>query len=1333
MNGQLNADLPKESDSQRIGRMAGKCFEANSPNAWASTATAGDCDFGYDYQVQVIDKGLAKDVFRMQLKGTEAPKLNANGSAYSVTIKISTANYYARATEPVLLVLCDLSIDPNIPKNCPLYFLWIQDELRKLREEATRDGQQSVTLHVPKANKLEDATDLSADIERYRTLSRIGYRLDTIVEGDKPKLGPSERAQIATKMVLNLNSKSAGLIDALAEDDQSSWVEAQPGSLQWHLRESMNALQGGRGADCRLALDEAAKLLDNARPLEKADYWNAIGRLHTFNLDEAGARDAFERACQLSGDTARHLIPWAEAELRTRFRIDGKADFTDVIARLNASAPAIVGMRARLVAAEGRFDAAITITESIDGVDRHIAQAIIFSMQGRWDNTLTECELGLTQTPLRAAAKQLFLILRARAKYSKAVGPIDFRGEAEVYLPAPGPAGTDVGLLRSAWTDIVEALTTLRAAGWPANVELLSDMWSSTATMLGLQDEAVPLMAEAAKARPSLRVLQAGLESMAAQAGKFDIALEANSRQPESPRSLQQRIAVLHIVKRHQECVSLLEAKWDIVADDSVPFGFALLQGIHSAEKIIQPAIEKRWRQKLASRPALAGHAALLDYFDTKLKKPLEKEEAFKALIDKYESLGRPTVVAKHLLSELDTATREQATLCVEVVDVVKATSMLDLDDLTQLAQALTTLRKWDDLLRLSREGLRQFEGNDRLRAIGAIALDKLGRTAEAHELLKSIVERPNADALALSIYIKIASRSGFTEQAIAAIEKILSGERNQAKRLECLRSLFALLHQTDPTSQRLVEIAWKIGEMVNQEDEVQEGTFLTTMFTATLPASSHLDQDRVAAFQRRLAAFIAKFPSSRILKCVSLPSDASGDDLIRMLEGIVGSDEQQRKNREKLQRELSLGIAPVPYAWRPRNILDSISDLPTLWEVSKRSSWDARHLHLVMATNDWKAMELRKLRGQVPLLDLLSLIVIADLDLFEALFKLFPRIAVGKATMMEIQQLLTPLGGSLYRNKLLSIQSALKSHFADIEQPEAAPPSEDHFDENHWASLEIVEIAKSGKYLVYSDDALFRIFSQQPSVCTLDLLCALDHAGELSAKEVATKIATLCSWRVALSITPRHQLAILPDALGTAKSIADGIQAMLADEHCTALFGGIWNIEKPFSDLQGHAGITLRNLADDSKNSITSVAALAGFWLGKVRLHKHAPTPADRLAALLIGQASYIEHSLTTEAARRLWSVYSDLIVDIHGHFMDDEKLWQSIRQLGAVAADADKQHSLSGDRSLRTRLAGGLNEGTREYDLFNNEYSSRLASLAKMDKQRGRPASYRRGFTRT
>jgi len=174
------------------------------------------------------------------------------------------------------------------------------------------------------------------------------------------------------------------------------------------------------------------------------------------------------------------------------------------------------------------------------------------------------------------------------------------------------------------------------------------------------------------------------------------------------------------------------------------------------------------------------------------------------------------------------------------------------------------------------------------------------------------------------------------------------------------------------------------------------------------------------------------------------------------------------------------------------------------------------------------------------------------------------------------------------------------------------------------------------------------------------------------------------------------------------------------ADEHCNALFSAIWNIEKPFGDLQGHAGLILRKLADDKNNSIKSVAALAGFWLSKAKLHKQAPAPIDRMVALLIGQATFIEHPVTAEAAHRLWSVYTDLIEDIHGHHMDDEKLWQSIRILGEVAAESDRHHSHSGARSLGTRLASGLITGTSDYELFSKAYNSKLISLAAQDKRK-------------
>ncbi|WP_440216649.1 DUF4365 domain-containing protein [Chromobacterium piscinae] len=1319
MSEQLTSALPQESESQRIGHLADKCFQANTPNSWHSTSTDGDSDFGYDYQTQIVDTGLVKDIFRVQLKGTTSPLLNAAGTEYSVSISLSTANYYARATEPILLVLCDLSVDINHPKHCPLYYVWIQDDLRRLRESGVRKDQQTVTFHVPVSNKLDDVTDLSGDIARFRELSKIGQRLDIIVESDKPALSAAERAEIASKMVRNLDSKSADLINALVDDSQSSWVEAVTGSLQWHLREASEALRSGRGEDAKRALEAGAKLLDDAKRLEMADYWHQVGRLRSFMLDDAGARDAFEEACKLSGDADRHIVRWAEAELRLRFSLGGPVDFSKAISRLTSSAPAVVGMHARLTAAEGRYDDAIAIADSIEDQERHVARAIILSMQAKWNESISACEAGLNDGLLRDQTRQLFLILRARARFSLALGLTALGDDPETILPLTGPAGMDPALLHSAWDDIAATITALRLAGWPGNVELVADMWCAVAGMLGLQKQALPVMAEAGAARPTLPMLQNGIETLAVQTGDFGLALEANGRQPESDRGTLRRVALLHMAGKHQECTSLMEAKHDSISDDSPMFGYAMIHATFSAEKIIRPDLAARWTQELASKPEFAAHCALFNYFCALSKQLLAKDIALAELTGKYESLGRPLLIGKHLIHELDPTAKEHAEKCVEIAETLKSEQMLDVDDSTRLAQALTTLERWDDLLALSTQALSQFEGNDRLAAIGAIALDKLGRTAEAHELLKGIVDKTEPDDLAISVYIRIASRSGFAEQAISALEQVYASEKNPRRQWECLRHLFRMLHLSDPKNPRLLEIAWAIGEKADQDDEAQEGLFLMTVFAATLTVSKPLSAERKETFNSRLRAYTAKFPNSRILKSASLPENASPSDLLKILDGVTGTNESQRQWRKKIQAELNQGMAPIPYAWRPRHVLDIVSDLPALWEISKQSSWGALQLHLTMALNEWKPVSLATMRSHVPLIDLLSLMIIADLNLLDAVFGIFPKIAIGKATLLELQNLLAPLSGTLYREKLLALQAALKKRFQDIEQPEAEPPTDNSFVRARWSSEEIVEIAKTSRHMIYSDDALFRIYANPPagnppSICTLDLLHALNEAGLLSPNEVAKCIGTLCSWRVGLVVEPIYQRAILPSALRAVKSVSEGVDVLMADHDCNALFSGIWNPGKQFGELQGHAGTLLRDLIEDGGNSILSIASLAGFWIGKTKLHKNAPMPVERLATLLIMQAAFIEQPLDKDGARRLWNVYSYLIELVHGDRMDDDKYRHAIQLAGEIAAEIDHQQSLLGERALRGRLANGLTEGTSEHGRFTNAYDGKFMLFA-------------------
>jgi hypothetical protein len=108
----------------------------------------GDDDFGFDYQIQVMEDGRATYIFRAQLKGTTNPDLNTAGNFFSIQLKASTVRYYMKCTEPILLVLADLSSGDS-PKHCPLYWTWIHEELRRLKAEELADDQKYLTFRIP--------------------------------------------------------------------------------------------------------------------------------------------------------------------------------------------------------------------------------------------------------------------------------------------------------------------------------------------------------------------------------------------------------------------------------------------------------------------------------------------------------------------------------------------------------------------------------------------------------------------------------------------------------------------------------------------------------------------------------------------------------------------------------------------------------------------------------------------------------------------------------------------------------------------------------------------------------------------------------------------------------------------------------------------------------------------------------------------------------------------------------------------------------------------------------------------------------------------------------
>lgn len=1312
----INGPLPQESESQKIGHLAEQCFSANRPTTWRPQNLGGTDDFGYDYQVQTVLDGSVKDIFRVQLKGSLSPAPNATEEYFSLQLKASTIRYYARATEPILLILCNLGVNPESPKQCLNYFCWVHDEIRRLNENGIPPDQDFVTFRVPTTNLLTEQTDLTQDLERFRKIASVGDMLDLVAENKNPSLTPEDRASLIGKIPENIAARSPSFLQVMTESPDTAWPEAPRGSFAWYLNEAFQQLRFGSTKDASVSLDNANSQKDSATNLELAEYWYLRGKLKALNSDNLGACDAYLEATKCSNDLPKYLVAWAESQLCLRHKLTKRNNFGDIKNRLTGTDASSLGMRARLLAAEGNYDEALKLAQSIPGQEGWTAQAIIYTMCSESQRVIDTCNAGLTaHTHLKDGIKQLLFLLRARAKFLLALGSVSFDAP-QTYIPATGPAGVNIELLRESWLDIVETSNLMCHAGWPPNIEFFVDIWTGAASMLGRQRYILPDLTAAANARPALPILQLALESIASQCEDWPLALEANQRQPEDETTLLRRAVLFSLANKNLECVTLLTEHISGLNPMHPMFGFALIQGILSAERIVRPDLTREWRAILDSDPALATERAIFEYLHEKADNILGIDAVLSKLEEEYNTLGQPTNIATHLFFGMDATRAEHAEKCIVLAQKIGCHRMLHADEEQHLAQALMTLARWQELLDLTQKALQRFENDERFQAIGALALDKLGRSAEALNFLKNLVEQDRGGHLAINTYINIVVRCGFTDEAIKSVETLLSRAKDPSAQTEYLRLLFSLIHTSDPGNQRSVDIAWKIGQLTCQEIEEQEGLFLITMFAATMHADIMLDESQKAEFQLRLSAFTQRFPDSKILKSISTPVDASPDEFMRMLRQVIGNYEERERWRLKIENQLQRGELPIPYAWRPRHILGSVPDLPTLWEIGKTSKPENRAYHLVMVPSDWKAIDKNEFQHGIPLLDLITLLVIYDLGLFDLIFEVFPQIAISQTTLMELQGLIAPLSGSPFRQKCIQLISMLKAHFSQIIQPVVPYCDETSVKPIHWPSEEIRQLVSTGKYTLYSDDALFRTYCDMSTedsftmctFCTLDVLFALDSFGILTASEVAEKIATLCSWHVSVVIPVRYQIAILPDELENAQSVGNGIDILRESTLCAAMFDGIWNVRKPYSEIESHAAALLRELVSDPNNKVTSIAALIGFWYGKARLRTDSSLhPVIKRPLLVMERAAVINNDLTERESRNIWQIYKAIVEVEYGNRMDTEKERHSIELAGEISAEIDLRNSLSGRQSLFHLLGQGLTSGTSDSDIFSNAYT--------------------------
>lgn len=628
----VKGPLPQTGDQHDINADADRCFRARSPRNWRPHGLEGTDDYGLDYQVQTTPGQRATDIFRVQLKGTRSPDISADGKFISMQLKASTIRYYDRIVEPILLVVCNLQLDPD-PVDCPLYYVWVRDELRRINVDNLPIDQQYVTLRVPTQNRLAVQSDFSIDIERQNELSRAGHAMDIRVEQTHPGMQVEERLSVVQGVTQGIFARSAAFIDALASPVEDHWVSPSPGTLAWHLNQAKVLLRTTSLERITMELDKAEAMLEAATPFEEAEYWFLRGKYQTVSGFDQTSSDAFKRAYQIN-PLAKYLAAWGEAEIRLRFQEDGPRSYPDLLEALIGEDPVVLSTKSRVLAVEGKFEDAISVADKIVGSERCTARALAHTMFGKPVEALVDCDSGLALPDLPDNTRQMLLVLKARAKFSLAQSSASV--SVDDVLPPSGLVGIDPELVKEAWQAINAAVDALREAGWGANIEHVADIWAATASMLGKQKELLPTLADVARLRPHFTNVQLALESLAAQCGEFSIALEANDRIPNSQWRNLRRTLILHEAQKHNACLQWFEAHFNSFDKTHELFGHSATAAALSAHKMARPELVMKWTAELESDPSLHEHAAVLQYYLALEHNKLGNEEAIQVLVARY-------------------------------------------------------------------------------------------------------------------------------------------------------------------------------------------------------------------------------------------------------------------------------------------------------------------------------------------------------------------------------------------------------------------------------------------------------------------------------------------------------------------------------------------------------------------------------------------------------------------------------------------------------------------------------------------------------------------------
>ncbi|MCB8768678.1 DUF4365 domain-containing protein [Acinetobacter soli] len=982
-------NLPKDSRSQEIGRLAARALGGKLPKSWIETQLAGDTDFGIDYTIQLKSTDdYVNYSFYLQLKGTTVPSYNTDKTFISHDFDVSTLNNYYQQEPLVMVAIVDLSENEDNLSDCSIYYFWLEEEWFAANKDKL-ETQKTIAVRIPTTNIL----DPSLNIYDYYS-NRISEKF-AVTELKKKIQIPNKTSVESIELFTNAIVDKPLLLKSIEKQSDAPWIDNPSGEVATELKSFSDYLSINRVNDAKQVLKKLESKLDSFTAHELAEFYYQKGNLLSYEDFPDEAELQFKIAYEKNQKERYQL-----AYLQSRFKLDSMPpndELEDLVNTLDEESFPKCFIKAKSFALLKRAKEGLELLK-IKYPNEITAQMTICTI-GELYKELDEIIEENIELELDGERRKYdFNSLAARRYFHKASHQMGIHGEI---LPFTGHPNYNIEEMKLSYALIQKAWISARKLGYPSDVTMLIDIscliygYFNNFSELGSYIEEILLERPKHKEiiRPYIRVL-------------------FNSKEYKKTIELLDKLDTLdtdeccikihsyYYLGKSKKCLELIGQYESILLDsprENTPAIFCT--GIEIAEATFQKALVERYENIVKSLPNGEAFISIQKFVSkSNLDKTRGKEFA-QDLYQTYLKLGKPFVIAEQLLPYLDPHNSVTANQIIELAEHVLSVRELSRKRYLDLAQAFFTTERWQEAETLAEKNIAKGVAISRWKLVQAAALQNQGKIGIAYRIIQDVIKSEDIGKEEQEFFISLSLSLGLIDNVIEILEENLTHSTHIENIILIVRRLIAIYINRPEFGEKLKTAILKYGDLIDQNNCTQEGDYLQLCMLYH-PFES---DDQVSIYHERCNKYFETFPDSTVLRRGSIDVGGGVDSLLASLRQLTGVtpelEEVWESNKQKLRnREL-----PIPFFMRG-DFLQNTRDVYTTWILSKCSKDEELEYRIVHAPqmerdNFIKLIDI----SDIILFEETSLLILNELNILDKFLNILPKFSILESVFKKI------------------------------------------------------------------------------------------------------------------------------------------------------------------------------------------------------------------------------------------------------------------------------------------------------------------------------------------